>query len=183
MSKKVVVVLAQGFEEIEAVTVIDLLRRSDIEVTIAGINSLTIKGSHGIEIIAQKKFEELTEDFDACVLPGGMPGSVNLANCDKLKGFIIDLYQKNKVIAAICAAPALVLAPLGILNGKEATCYAGMQEELNTQIIYKEESVVIAGNIITSRCPATAIAFSLAIIEKLLDKDQVLTIKKALLLA
>src|SRR4030042_6658581 len=103
MPKKVLAILAQGFEETEAVTAIDILRRAGIDVTIAGLNDLKVKGSRGISIIADKKLERRDTDFDACILPGGMPGAANLASSKKVQSILKILNQKGKIIAAICA--------------------------------------------------------------------------------
>ncbi len=170
MRKRALIILANGFEEIEAVTAIDILRRADIEVITAGISDIKVQGSHGITLIADKKLTAIKGDFDACVLPGGMPGAKNLASSEKVNSIIKQMNKNGKIIAAICASPAIVLAPLGILQNKTATCYPGMQENFSKETIYKKEPVVIAGNIITSRGPTTALLFALAIVEKLSGK-------------
>ncbi len=167
MPKKALAILAQGFEETEAVTAIDVLRRAGIDVTIAGLNDLKVKGSHGISIIADKKLEEEDIDFDACILPGGMPGAANLASSKKVQSILKILNQKGKIIAAICAAPAIVLAPLELLKNKSATCFPDLRKYFDKNVTYKEEKVVVDGNIITSQGLATALLFSLAIVEKL----------------
>lgn len=178
MRKKTLIMLADGFEEIEAITVIDILRRADIEVITAGINDIKVQGSHGITVIADKKLAQIKGDFDACVLPGGMPGATNLASSEKVNSFIKQMHKNGKIIAAICASPAIVLAPLGILQNKTATCFPGMQGNFGKKVIYKEENVVIDGNIITSRGPATTLLFALAIVEKLSGKETSEKIKK-----
>lgn len=182
MRKKALIILANGFEEIEAITVIDILRRAGIEVITAGINDTKVQGSHGITVIADKTLPAIKGDFDACVLPGGMPGAANLASSENVKSFIKQMDKNGKIIAAICASPAIVLAPIGILRNKTATCYPGMQEKFGNETIYKEETVVIDGNIITSRGPGTALPFSLAILEKLSGKEAGEKMKIAVLL-
>ena len=182
MQKKALIILAEGFEEIEAITVIDILRRGQIQLTIAGLTDTKIRGAHGVAVIADKKLDSKDTDYDACILPGGTPGSANLAASTKIRDLVTALYEKNKLIAAICAAPALVLAQTGILNNRTATCYPGMQDNFDKTTIYKEDSVVVDGNLITSRGPSTALAFALAIVEKLCDKTTSDKIKKATLL-
>ena len=181
MVKKAIIVLATGFEEIEAVTSIDILRRAGIEVTIAGLDSDNICGSHGINIIVDKKLDDIGADFDACILPGGMPGAMHLSHSKKLTELIKKMNSKGNLIAAICAAPAIVLAPIGVLNNKSATCYPGMQNEFKENTLYKNEAVVVDGNIITSQCPGTAMDFAFAIVEKLAGKDSVKKLRKAML--
>jgi len=171
MSKKAIVILAEGFEEIEAAASIDILRRADIDVTVAGLNDVRVKGSHGLTVVADKKIDEAGLEFDACVLPGGMPGATNLASSEKVKTLIRTMNQKGKIIAAICASPAVVLAPAGVLKNKSATCYPGMQSNFGKDTIYKEDNVVVDGNIITSRAPATALLFALAIVEQLAGRE------------
>ena len=181
MAKKVLVALAQGFEELEAVAVIDVLRRGGVEVTAVGVDSLQVKSSRKITFWADKQLKDCGDDFDAIVLPGGMPCSANLAASKDLNALLKKFNNEKKMIAAICATPALVLAPLGILNDKSATCYPGDHKAFNKTTVYKEDTVVVDDNIITSRGPATALEFGLAILEKLTDKNIADKIKKAML--
>ncbi|MBU1853853.1 MAG: DJ-1/PfpI family protein [Candidatus Omnitrophica bacterium] len=194
MSKKAIIVLAEGFEEIEAVTCIDILRRAGIDITVVGLSDIevspstslridgeqsrAIQGAHGISIIVDKNLGDIAPDYDAIIFPGGMPGAKNLADSKKVKTLIQKMHAEGKLIAAICAAPAVVLAPTGILKDKSATCYPGMQENLGSDTSYKEDDVVVDENIITSRGPATAISFSLKIAEKLVGKETADNIKK-----
>lgn len=180
MPKKAVIILAEGFEDIETVTPIDILRRADIDVTVAGLSDAKVKGARGTVVIADKKLDDMSTDFDAVILPGGS-GAVKLAASDKVRKIIIDMYNNGKIIAAICAAPALVLSPLGILKGKKATSFPGEKASMDKECIYKEDSVVVDGNLITSRGPGTALLFSLAIVEKMLGKEAGERIKKATL--
>ncbi len=181
MTKKVIIVLAEGFEEIEAVTVIDILRRAGIETIVAGLEDLSVQGSHGITLAADIRLEEAGADFDACVFPGGMPGSTHLGCSEKVQELIQKMHQEKKIIAAICASPALLLTPTGILKKKKATCYPGMQKHFERDTSYTTNDVEIDENIITSRGPATALAFGLAIVEKLIGKETVGKIKKDVL--
>ena len=181
MPKKAIILLAEGFEEIEAVTCIDLLRRAGIDVTVAGLSDIRVKASRGTNILADKKLDEAGSDFDACILPGGMPGAANLAGSTKVKNLIQKMNSEGKLIAAICASPAIVLAPMGILKNKTTTCYPGMQDTFGKDTTYKEENVIVDGNIITSRGPATAMEFALAIVEKLAGKETADKVRKAAL--
>lgn len=182
MRKRALIILADGFEEIEAITVIDILRRANIEVITAGINDIKVQGSHGIIVIADKTLPAIKGDFDACVLPGGMPGAKNLSSSAKVNSLIKQMDKGGKIIAAICASPAIVLAPLGVLQNKTATCYPGMQERFLQGTIYKKEAVVIDGHIITSRGPGTALLFALAIVEKLSGKETSKKVEKDVLI-
>lgn len=180
MNKKAVIVLATGFEEIEAVTVIDILRRANIDITIASLDEIEINvtGSHNITIQTDTALSKIKPDFDMLILPGGMPGALHLANSKPLISLIKKSSEKNILIAAICASPAVVLAPIGILDNKSATCYPGMQNEFNETTKYKDEPVVIDGNIITSQGPATAMEFAFKIVEKLAGLETAKTVRK-----
>ncbi|MEW5814836.1 MAG: DJ-1 family glyoxalase III [Spirochaetota bacterium] len=168
--KTVAVLLAEGFEEVEAVTAIDFLRRAGIRVVVAGINGIDIKGSHDIVVAADMRANKLTADLDGVVIPGGMPGAKNISVSDYAVNLIKKLYEKGMLIAAICAAPAVVLEPTGILQGKKATCYPGLEEKLNG-VDFQESRVVVDGNIITSRAPGTAAEFAIAIIRYLVGEE------------
>ncbi len=122
MAKKVVIILAEGFEEIEAITPIDVLRRAGVDLIIAGVGSKTIKGAHGIVFQTDITLDELKNLPDAIILPGGLPGAANLQKSEKVKELVKKMDAQKKLIGAICAAPALVLAPAGVLNGRKATC-------------------------------------------------------------
>jgi 4-methyl-5(b-hydroxyethyl)-thiazole monophosphate biosynthesis len=170
--------LADGFEETEAIASIDILRRADINVIMCGLNNKTVTGAHDIKVEADMTLDDFSDDLDALVLPGGMPGAEHLARSEKVKKLIQETNNKGRVVAAICASPAVVLAPTGILSGKRATCYPGMEKELGKDTAFIEENVVVDGNIITSRGPGTALQFALAIVEKMLGKDAADTHKK-----
>lgn len=171
MNKKVCVFLADGFEEIEGLTVVDLLRRAGVEVTTASImGHKNINGAHAIEVMADALAEDVNyEAQDMLVLPGGLPGTTYLGEneivCEQVKTFA----GQGKWIAAICAAPT-VFGNLGLLDGKAATCYPSMEEELKCGS-YRQDSVVVSENIITSRGMGTAIDFSLKLIEVLVSKE------------
>lgn len=181
MAKKALLILAPGFEEIEAVTVAGVLRRAGVDLTIAGLSGQEVLSARKIAVRADKLLSETADEFDACVLPGGMAGSQNLAASEKVKDLLLKMNSGQKIIAAICAAPAIVLAPLGVLDDKYATCFPGMQEEFNKTTKYRDEPVVIDSSIITSSGPATAMEFALAITEKLCGKTASDKVRAALL--
>jgi len=163
---------AEGFEEIEAVSVVDVLRRGGIETaTVSVTGSKTVCGSHGIAVLADMLFEEA--DYGKCemiVLPGGMPGTENLMTHEGLKAEIMSFAGEGKYLAAICAAPT-VLGKLGVLKGKKATVFPGMEENLIGAEV-SENRVVIDGNIITSRGAGTAVEFSLALVGLIKGKEE-----------
>jgi len=163
--------LAEGFEEIEALTVVDLLRRAGIETeTVSITGRLPVTGSHGVKVIADILFEDAVyNNCDYIVLPGGMPGSSNLDAHTGLREKILSFHNQGKGLAAICAAP-LVLGHAGVLGGKKATCYPGFEKELEGAEALTD-TVVVDGSVITSRGPATAIPFALALIEKIKGKE------------
>jgi len=170
MSKSALIILADGFEEIEATSCIDILRRAQIKVTVAGLSDIKIRSARNLIVTTDKMLDELGPDFDACILPGGGTGAKNIAASVKAARIIKEMHQKGKIIAAICASPAIVLYPLGLLRHKSATCYPGMQDTFNDDVSYKNDDVVVDGNIITSKGPATSIGFALKITEILIDK-------------
>jgi len=189
MEKKALIFLADGFEEVEAVTPVDYLRRAGIKVVMAAIGKDTaVMGSHGISFTADTTLEtmekqgELAPDgWDCVIIPGGMLGSKNLAACAGVGTFLRKISGKGKIVAAICAAPAVVLAPLGLLEGKRFTCYPEMEKGLKSGT-WTEDKVVSDGNIITSRAAGTAAEFAFAIIRILAGGDQEKKLRAALLL-
>jgi len=186
MTKKAIVLLADGFEDVEAVTPIDYLQRAGIEVTTVSISENLIVTSKwgGIKVTVDTTLSELAKQrgsWDAVILPGGMPGSSNLAASKETGSILKDMAAAGKLICAICAAPALVLVPLGLLSGKKFTCYPGMEEKVANGK-WSDDRVAVDGNIITSRGAGTAGEFAVAIIEKLLDKAAAEKIASAVLL-
>lgn len=181
MKKQVCVFLADGFEEIEGLTVVDLLRRAGVDVTTVSITGeRTIHGAHGIDVQADKLFNEVDYDGqDMVVLPGGMPGTLHLGEHTGVKQILEQFYQEKKYIAAICAAPS-VLGKYGMLNGRKATSYPGFEEAL-TGATYVYDSVAVDDFVITSRGMGTAIDFSLALIEKLIDVQKAEEIGKSII--
>ncbi|WP_028973754.1 DJ-1 family glyoxalase III [Spirochaeta cellobiosiphila] len=168
--KTVAVLLAPGFEEVEAITPIDFLRRAGIRVIIVGVEASHIVGSRGVSLHADVLLDELPDGVDGLVLPGGMPGATNLSLNDKVLDIIEKYWKENKLVAAICAAPAVVLNKVGLLEGRQFTCYPGFEEGLEGD--FSQDSVVVDNNLITSRGPGTAAAFSEKIIEYLLHVDK-----------
>ncbi len=162
------ILLAAGFEEVEAVTPIDFLRRAGIQVTVVGLGLKTIEGAHGIRIETDIELAALGEStFSAVILPGGMPGSKNLAQSNGVRKLIKQHVGRDGIIAAICAAPALVLGEAcGILDNRKYTCYPGMESHV-AKGIYTGADVQRDGQIITARGPGMAGAFAIAIIEAL----------------
>ena len=169
--KKIAVHLADGFEEIEAISIIDVLRRAGFHVTIVSMNkSMEVNGAHEITVKADVLFEDLDYDnIDMIVLPGGMPGAANLKAHSGLREQILNFNDMKKPMAAICAAP-MVFGNLGLLKEKQATCYPGFEDELHGAII-TGEAVAEAGNIITGKGAGVAIKFALKIVEKFNGKE------------
>ncbi len=171
-NKRAAIFLAEGFEEVEALTTVDLLRRVDIYVDMISIsNDFMVLGAHGICVKADLLIENLKqEQYDVMILPGGMPGTKNLGEHEKLMQIIKNHCEKEKLTAAICAAPSL-LGKLDLLKNKNACCYPGWEKFLSGATV-SERPVEISLPVITSRGLGTAIPFSLAIIETLLSKEQ-----------
>jgi 4-methyl-5(b-hydroxyethyl)-thiazole monophosphate biosynthesis len=168
---KVYVFLADGFEEVEGLTVVDILRRAGADVTTVSIGADTmIRGSHGISVMADELFDEnALADGDLYVLPGGMPGTLHLGEHEGLGRVLISAKKNGKKIAAICAAPS-VLGALGLLEGEKAVCYPGMEEKLHGAETGTEE-VVRSGQITTSRGVGTAIPFALELTAQLKGRE------------
>ena len=179
---KVILFLAEGFEEVEALTVVDYLRRKSILVdTISITDNETVKGAHDIIVITDKKIDELKEvdSYDGVVIPGGMPGASNLRNDNKVIEIIRTMNDSGKLVASICAGP-MVLERAGVIKGKKVTSYPGYEDVLKDSI-YQEESVVIDGNIITSRGPSLAVEFAIEIIKYLRGHEKAEELKRDIL--
>ena len=161
---KVAVILADGFEEIEALTVVDVLRRANITCHMVGFEA-QVTGSHAIQVQADRVFDGDLSDYDMIVLPGGMPGSANLRDHELLIAELQKCEQVGKKIAAICAAP-IVLNRAGLLKDKGFTCYDGVQEQI-ADGYYRKETVVVDGQLTTSRGSATALTFAYNLVEQL----------------
>ena len=174
--------LANGFEEVEALTPLDFLRRAGVETKTVGIGGKTISGSHGIEVNCDLSDAELdlNSSFDMVILPGGLPGSTNLDNSHVVDHFLSRAVNEDKYICAICAAP-FVLGKRGILKGKAACCYPGFENQLLGACV-KEDGCVRDGKIITARAMGKANDFALEIIEALCGKEMKEKLKKSVLL-
>ena len=168
--KKVAVFFANGFEEIEAITIVDVLRRASIDVkTVSITGNLKVTGSHDIPVIVDELFENVDfSQIDMLVLPGGMPGAKNLNEHDGLKKLLLQFNESGILLGAICAAP-LVLGQAGILQGKKATCYPGFEDYLKGANITGSPAEV-DGNIVTGRGAGVAINFALKIVEQLINE-------------
>ncbi len=179
--KSVAVFFATGFEEIEAITIVDVLRRAAVDVSMVSVTDRRmVAGSHDITVLADKVFIEV--DFskvDMIVLPGGMPGAASLNDHEKLKQQLVKFNVANKPIGAICAAP-MILGGLDLLKGKQAVCYPGFEKFLVGADVL-DQKVVASGNIITARGPGTAIDFGLKIVEHLLGSELAEQLRKAMI--
>ena len=170
---KTAIFFADGCEEIEGLTVVDLLYRAGIPCTKVSINDIPeVTSSHEVTFRTDTTIAELDfSEYDMLILPGGVPGTPNLRACDKLMEEVVSFHKEGKQIAAICAAPG-IFAELGLLNGIPATCNPSRDDLLTENVaILKENKVVVSGNIITSRAMGTAIPFGLAIVEHYLGRD------------
>ena len=163
---KVLIPLAQGCEELEAVTVINILRRAGIEVSSAGLDALPVRASRGTTLVPNTTLDAVLEhDYDMVVLPGGLPGTTHLRNDARILDLVKRMAQGGKYAAAICAAPS-VLAAAGLLDGKRATCYPTCLDDF-PRVNLQTAAVVEDGKLITSRGPGTAMDFALTLVERL----------------
>lgn len=169
MAKKVLVAIADGIEEIEATTIIDVLRRAGAQVTVASVDELEVTASRGVRIVADTVISQCAGDtFDLIALPGGMPGAEHLRDCRELEAMLKDQNRQGRLFAAICASPAVVLVSHGLLEQRKATCYPSFADRLSNSEA-AGEIVVVDNNCITSQGPATAIPFALKLVELLID--------------
>ena len=173
MPKTVLVPIADGTEEIEAVATIDILRRSGAQVTVASVmDRLQVTASRGVKLVADQLISACVhETYDAIALPGGIPGAEHLRDSEELIQMLRQQYQTGRIYAAICAAPVVVLQHHGLLQGKKATCHPSFADRLEDQGAV-EQRVVVDGNCVTSRGPGTAIEFALKLIELLFGAEQ-----------
>lgn len=181
--KKVLLMLANGFEEVEALSVVDYLRRTNIVCnTCSIVKEELVKGAHEIVVKADVILDEIIDidNYDGIILPGGLPGSTNLRDDERVIDLVKEFNKNGKLVAAICAAP-IVLEKAGIIDGKNVTSYPGLEGDLKGAI-YSEDLVVEDGNIITGRGPAVAVYFALKIIEYLTGKETAIALKKDILL-
>jgi 4-methyl-5(b-hydroxyethyl)-thiazole monophosphate biosynthesis len=179
MLKKVLVAIANGTEELEAVTIIDVLRRAEADVTVASVGTKQVTASRGVNLVADEVISECVGNtYDLIALPGGMPGAEHLRDSKELADMLKAQAASGRLYAAICASPAVALKPHGLLKDKKATCYPSLLSELDNA---EEAKVVIDGNCITSQGPATALEFALKLVELLFDKQKSQEIASAML--
>lgn len=177
---KILVAISNGFEEIEAVSIIDICRRAGIEVITAGVEGKNLVGAHNIKIEMDKKITEVdSNDFDMIVLPGGLPNAFTLAEDKDVQRLLKEFKTKNKKIAAICAAP-YALHKAGVLN-ENYTCYPSFEKKIKDDGYHDDKNVVTDNNVITSRGPATAVDFALEIVKTLKGDDIYFQVKTGLL--
>lgn len=176
----ILVFLAKGFEEIEALTCIDILRRGGLEVKSVSIHQeKMVEGAHGIKVQADLLFDEIPLDAEALILPGGMPGTLNLKAHQGLCTLLLSFAdRKDKTLAAICAAPS-IFGELGLLKNKKATCYPGFEKQL-TEAHVSRRSVVKDGNLITANGPGHAMDFALKLLEHLAGSEKAEEIRNGL---
>jgi 4-methyl-5(b-hydroxyethyl)-thiazole monophosphate biosynthesis len=168
--KHAIVPLAPGFEEIEAVAIIDILRRAGVRVTVAGLGGGAVTGSHGIRIECDARVEECDAGTaDAVCLPGGMPGAAHLRESADVGRLLAEASEAGRLLAAVCAGPT-VLNAAGLLEGRRATSHPAHQNEMD-RCIYAEDPVVEDGNVITSRGAGTAIEFAAAVVRRLVSGE------------
>ncbi len=181
--KTIYLFLAEGFEEVEALTPVDVLRRAGLPVkTVSVTGELVVTGTHGVPVIADLLFDELDEnDAEMLILPGGMPGAVNLDNHESLDKLLKAFAEAGKPLAAICAAP-LVLGKRGLLNGKKVTCYPGFEEYLEGAV-YTAALVEKDANFITGKGPGAAMDFAFAILEQFSGIAKVNELKQSMMIA
>jgi protein deglycase len=181
MSKTVLVPIAEGIEEIEAVCIIDTLRRAGANVTVASVGKREVIASRGVQLVADALIADcVDETFDCIALPGGMPGAEHLRDSADLIAKLKEQKQAGKLYAAICAAPAVVLKHHGLLDGVKATCYPSMQDQLDRQFVSRDP-VVVDGQCVTGQGPGVAIAFALKLLERLFDAETAKRIGRAML--
>ncbi len=166
--KKIVVVLSAGFEELEAVTVIDLLRRANVSVEVVGLRDTQLTGSRGITMICDDMFDYYScLEYDGVVMVGGMDNAMNLSQDEDVLKLLKEYMNKGKLVAGICATPSIVFTAAGILESRQVTCYPSDSLTLNIDGEYVDEACVVDGNLITSQSPDTALEFALTIIDYL----------------
>ena len=176
----VALLLAEGFEEIEALTPLDLLRRAEIEIESIGVNNQTVIGAHGIPVQCDRTLSELSESPTMVILPGGMPGARNLAQSSAVARLIKQIAAQDGIIAAICAAPALVLAPLGLLEHSRYTCFPAYRQQIQSGTLV-DKPVVVDNNLITAPAAGCAVQFALALIERIRGAETAHHISRSIL--
>ncbi len=179
---KALVPIANGFEEMEAVIIIDTLRRAEWDVTVAGLTAGTIEAANGVKLVSDTPWDQINPaDYDVLLLPGGFGGTVALSEHAGVQQALRDFNEKGKWIGSICAA-ALALHAAGILEGKKFTCYPGVEQKLPSNVQPVDEIVVVDGHLITSQGPGTAFEFALKVIAECSSPNAANTVRAGLLL-
>ncbi|MBF0198931.1 MAG: DJ-1/PfpI family protein [Planctomycetes bacterium] len=182
MSKKVLLILAEGFEEIEAITIIDILRRAGVNLCVHSLEPGLVSGAHGLQVQSEGDIHQNSyDDYDAVVLPGGLPGSDNLLASERVGELVKEFNAQAKLVAAVCAAP-MVLGAHGLLEGKKATCYPGFEEKLLGATCV-EDKVVLVDNVLTSRGPGTTADFAYEIVKILVSEKTAQELSQGMLFA
>lgn len=179
---KLFVLLAEGFEEVEAITVVDYLRRASVEVAmVATGDNIQVTGAHGVQITADVKLSDIKDPLNnrGIYIPGGLPGATNLRDNEMVIDLVKQMAEAGKMVASICAGP-IVLLEAGVIDGKKVTSYPGYIQKL-VGSVYKEDLVVRDGNIITSRGPATAVLIAMEMIKYLQGDEKLREVRKAIL--
>ncbi len=173
------VFLAEGFEELEALAPVDILRRAKKEVVTVGVTGKTVKGAHGVPVVCDISIDEaeFSEKTEAIVLPGGMPGTLNLEKSEKVNKFIDFAEENKKIIGAICAAPG-ILGKKGLLKGKKATCFTGFEKDLSGAEVLSTPTVS-DGNIVTAFGAGAAFQFGFELLKALTDEETAQNIRKS----
>ena len=180
MSKRVLVPLAEGFEEIEAITVIDILRRADVEVIVAGLAEGPVQGRSGIRVLPDTTLDTVqAQDLDMIVLPGGLGGTQRLREDPRIQSLLKALASRGKYTTAICAAPT-VLSAVGLTRGRTVTSHPSVRQELS-EVHYREDRVVVDGPVVTSRAPGTAMEFAMKLVELLEGPEKVAAVNQGVL--
>lgn len=175
--------LADGFEEVEALTSVDVLRRAGMPVTTVSINEgHEVTGAHGVTVLADSLYSDNDySEAEWLVLPGGIPGAPNLAAHEALCATLTDQDERGGKVAAICASPAVVLAPLGLLQDRRAVCYPGMNQGIEG-VNWDKTAVAVDGNVVTGNGPAAAAPFALTLVEQSLGRDKAVEVANGMLL-
>ena len=183
MQKRVLVPLAGGFEEIEAITIVDVLRRAGVEVVLAGLTAGVVEGSRGIRVQPDSTLERAADgSYDLIVLPGGMAGATAMSEDQRLLALVRAHHAKGRLTAAICAAP-MVLARAGIVDGKRVTSHPSVRDRLGSAVVVAEPRVLREGNVVTSQGPGTAMEFALELVRELVGPEKASELARAMIVA
>lgn len=183
MSKRILVPIADGSEELEAIAIVDILRRAKAEVEMVGVGELTLKCSKGVKVLADTSIDQIRDrEYDAIVIPGGMPGAENIKNSEKFANILMAHAKKGVLIGAICASPAIVLEHYGLTKGKRITCHPAFAHLIRNGI-YEPKPLVFDPNLLTGKSAGYAIDFAIKLVEILFPKDILHEVKMGLSIA